>query len=177
MEYSGKMDPGFELEIKRRGGLKLFLEKLERDQLIQEEKKQITEKAYSLFRQQIPLSVIKSNIKSSILTGEEVNALLDEKHHDFHQHKENISINNNTILRCLISFFITSAIGSLIWAYTIIYFGAFMYVILAMLSALIMVLTQIIAGKTTSNLLVFVSAFLSIVVSYFTGVLLIPYID
>lgn len=176
MDYSGSLEPDLEKEIERRGGMKVFLHNLQRHRQFQEEQNRIARLVYSMHNQQMPLSVIISNIKSNIIADPFLKSLIEEKYRSFDLQKKNAIINKNTFLRCLVSFIVTTMVGSAVWGFAVLYFGSYSYILLPILSLIIMLLTQIFAGKTTSNVLVFSTGFLSILTSYFSGFILLPYI-
>lgn len=176
VDYSGKPNNELADEIERRGGMAHFINKLNAYEEKKKEKKKIAEEVYSLYKQQYSLPLIKSQVKSSLFSEKELHVLIEENFNRFGQHEADVSINNNTVLRCAISFIVTTFIGSVAWGYALKHFGSFIFIVLSIISVLLMILTQLFVGKTTSNLLVFITGFLSIVASYFVGLFLIPYL-
>lgn len=173
LDYSGRVEPDLMAEIEHRGGMEVFLKKLHMHQQKEKEKNRIADEVYSLCRKGFSLSLIKSQVKSPLLHDQDLNQLVEEKFNAFVWHKKDVSVSRKTLVLCVISFLITSTAGSAVWGYSVKHFGALSYVALAILAISIMVLTQFIVGKTTSNVLVFATGFLSIIASYLLGVFLL----
>jgi hypothetical protein len=176
MDYSGKPSDELLNEIGFRGGMDAFQEKLTQNKLRQQEIEQVTNKVYLLCRNAVSLDHIKSRVNSGILSKEELEGIVENSYYRCFAHQEDIRVDSDTIVKTLLAGVAASISGSLLWGFTLSYFSEYAFILLGIISVVCFILVQVLSGKTKNNVVVFLTAFVSILISYFAGFFLVKYL-
>lgn len=168
-EYSGVINDELQSEIQLRGGLELFLKKIDRKNSLEKEMNEIRNKVYELCRDQISINIIKNNIHSTILSESQLVELIESSYERYHSHAYDRKISNQVIIRCILGGLLATIAGSILWGYSIYYFKEMNFLVLSFLSVFIYLTVQVIVRRSTNNLALFITAFISIIASFFGG--------
>jgi hypothetical protein len=169
LEYSGTANDELLTEIQVRGGMDAFLKKIEVNKLRDKEIEKLSNEIYSLCRNTTTVELINSKLSSEILSKTELSELIISRYNSYQSNIHNISITNYTVIRCFIGGVLAIFTGSIIWGYSIFYFHSANYIVLSVLSVILFLIVQLVSGKSSKNTLVFTTAFISIIASFFIG--------
>ena len=169
MDYSGKPSEELLNEIYSRGGLDAFLKKLNEKEIRTKEIDRITKEVYFLRSNSVQIHDIKKQISSNVLSKEDLQNLIDSKLLNYQRHISDTSINIKTIIRSLVGTLIASLTGGILWGIAIHLFYGYHYLLLGLICFINFIIVQIVSGKSSNNLVVFIGCFLATIISFFLG--------
>lgn len=121
IEYSGKASDDILSEINNRGGIEVFLSRIEFNKKNKKEIIRITNEVYSMSKDYSDLDFIKQFVKSETINPQELERLIELKFNEHQAILKNNTINRKTIFGSLIGI-ILGIIFSLFFYFLIIYF-------------------------------------------------------
>ncbi len=161
IDYSGKADKDLVTEIDSRGGIDQIKKKVTEQNVVPNEIKRIYQLVFSLSKKDPNPSVIKSSIRSDILSAEQLDKAIDVAIKDAEKHTKDTSINSRTVIGSIIGVIVSSLIGAGLWCYSIIQTGKMYYILTAGILIISYIIIRILTRQSKNNVLVFLATFAS----------------
>ena len=156
IDYSGKANENILSEINHRGGIDVFLSKIEFNKNNKKEIIRITNEVYSMSKDYSDLEFIKQFIKSEILNSEELEQLIEIKFAEHQAILKNKIINQKTIFGSLIGMLLGIIISMLFYLLIIYFLGKFvLYPIIAVYTICYQCI-KFITKQTRENIFIFI---------------------
>ena len=169
--YSDEAKQALDTIILKRGGMDLIQKKLEEKAIIRKEKMRIGEEVASLRMNGVDIEFLKKNTTSSILSQEDLNALIDTNVEVAEFHIEDKKIDSNIIIKCVLACAVASLIGGAFISLQFIYLGATSVLMIIGLALICYGVVKLITQKSYNNAAVGIASLLAFIFSYVLGFL------
>lgn len=171
-DYSGKVEKSLMDEIEKRGGLAVFLKKIDAKKLKDQEIERISKEVYDFTRSEVNIQFIKDHIHSDILSQEELGELIESRFVSYSQHIADRSISGRTIPGSIAGSVLGILIGSIFLYLAIELLAQYFYILLIPTYIICYLSILMITKQSRRNIIVFLFAFLSSVISLVLGLYL-----
>ncbi|HXU28847.1 MAG TPA: hypothetical protein VN698_16575 [Bacteroidia bacterium] len=172
IDYSGKIEADLAAEILNRGGIDKLQKFATTENKHPNEIKKINKAIYRLCKNGATIEYIKSNISSKILSPTQLSEHIEKQVAYIKFNIADKAINARTIIGSLTGLFISTIIGSIIWAYTLMHSGYMFYILIPGMLLISYFIIRLLTGQSKNNWLVFIATFFSV---FFSIVIAIGY--
>ena len=169
VDYSGKVDPEVLQEIDKRGGLENFLEIIKQRKINKEESNRILNEVIKLNKEGFSLDEIKKTLTSEIWTKQHLNAFIENRYIRHQLFINDKTIDKDVILRSIAGIFVASIVGSMVWAFSMIYLKAVLYPILVGVYFISYLIIKGLVGKSHNNGMVLFAGVMATIFSFIVG--------
>lgn len=169
VDYSGKVDPEVLQEIDKRGGLENFLDIIKQKKINKEESNRIFNEIINLNKEGIGLDEIKKTITSEIWTKQHLNAFIENRYIRHQLFISDKTIDRDVIFRSIVGILVASIVGSMVWAFSMIYLKAVLYPILVGVYFISYLIVKGLVGKSHNNAMVLFAGVMATIISFIVG--------
>jgi hypothetical protein len=169
IDYSGKADPKVLEEIEKRGGLNSFLDKIKQREINKEESNRVLNELIKLNREGFGLDEIKKTITSEIWTKQHLNAFIENRYIRHQLFVSDKTIDRDIILKSIFGILLASVVGSMLWAFSIIFLKAVLYPILIGIYFISYLIIRGLVGKSHNNGMVLFAGVTATIISFIVG--------
>jgi hypothetical protein len=169
IDYSGKADPKVLEEIEKRGGLNSFLEKIKQREINKEESNRVLNELIKLNREGFGLDEIKKTITSEIWTKQHLNAFIENRYIKHQLFVSDKTIDRDVILKSIFGILLASVVGSMLWAFSMIFLKAVLYPILIGIYFISYLIIRGLVGKSHNNGMVLFAGVTATIISFIVG--------
>ncbi|SFI16832.1 hypothetical protein [Halpernia frigidisoli] len=171
-DYAGEINDDLLKVINERSDLKTIKEKANQKRIIIKEKGRISFEINQLIKNNKTLDEIDENIKSDILTDQELSDFVLIKYNFHKKDVENRRLDNKTLYKSLIAILLSTFIGVIFLLLIAVNLEFFFYYFLVPLYIFCYFIIKLITGKSRENLFVFISSLVATVLSVVVVILL-----
>jgi hypothetical protein len=169
IDYSGKADPKVLEEIEKRGGLNSFLDKIKQREINKEESNRVLNELIKLNREGFGLDEIKKTITSEIWTKQHLNAFIENRYIRHQLFVSDKTIDRDIILKSIFGILLASVVGSMLWAFSMIFLKAVLYPILIGIYFISYLIIRGLVGKSHNNGMVLFAGVTATIISFIVG--------
>jgi len=168
IDYQGKPSEEILEEISKRGSIDDFVNKIENQKLILDERNKIIREIHQYYLNKSSKEETLLLLKSDLLSTSEIRVLVEEKYADIHYRTENLKIDSSTIISSIIGAIIASIVSTMVMFLllaainSLIVFNFFLLIPIYIINYLII---KFFTNKTRDNLAVFIATFVATVLN------------
>ncbi|MFP3591611.1 hypothetical protein [Chryseobacterium sp. SIMBA_038] len=168
IDYQGKPSEEILEEISKRGSIDDFVNKIENQKLILDERNKIIREIHQYYLNKSSKEETLLLLKSDLLSTSEIRVLVEEKYTDIHYRTENLKIDSSIIISSIIGAIIASIVSTMVMFLllaainSLIVFNFFLLIPIYIINYLII---KFFTNKTRDNLAVFIATFVATVLN------------
>ena len=170
--YNDDAQKAFENIVKTKGGIEALLKRREDKLILLKEEKRIAGETEKFGKEGIDADFIKTITKSTILSEEKVQSIIDQKFLEVEAEIDDKKIKPRTIIGGVIGGLIAIVVGGTLWGLQLIYSQRIFYVFGVGLALLCYSIIKLITKQSKKNTFVIVASVISFILAVLLGQLL-----
>jgi len=167
--YSEDAKKALEIVVDSKGGIQSLNERYDKIVEKENEKLRINDEAIKLYENGFTKNDINSNLKSEILSTNEMQEIVDKVFNSLEATKKDMEINSGTIIGSVLGGIIGSFVGGILWGLQMIYSGYMFYIFAIGLAIISYGFIKLFTRQSRGNTVVFITTILSVVFALILG--------